>query len=351
MKPSERIALHILHRLDAERAHDVALFALRNTPSPRVKITTPRLHTTFAGLTMPNPIGLAAGLDKNARAIKPLLNKGFGFIEVGAITPLPQNGNPKPRLFRLAKDKAIINRFGFNNDGAATIAERLKTRPKHGILGINLGANKDSKTPANDYVKVLQTCAPHADFATINVSSPNTKGLRDLQKNQALPALLEQIMEARESLPNHPPIFLKIAPDLTHKQIAQIAKTALTHKIDGIIATNTTVDRPNLTDKNATETGGLSGQPLFEKSTRVLARLAMETGGEIPLIGVGGVSNAAQAFAKIQAGATAVQLYSALVYGGLDLIREIAKGLDILLTEHGYDSIEQATGSAIDKWL
>ena len=351
MKPSERIALHILHRLDAERAHDVALFALRKTPSSRVKITTPRLHTTFAGLTMPNPIGLAAGLDKNARAIKPLLKKGFGFIEVGAITPLPQNGNPKPRLFRLAKDKAIINRFGFNNDGAVTIAERLKTRPKYGILGINLGANKDSKNPANDYVKVLQTCAPHADFATINVSSPNTKGLRDLQKNQALPALLEQIMEARESLPNRPPIFLKIAPDLTHQQIAQIAQTAIAHKIDGIIATNTTVDRPNLTDKNATETGGLSGQPLFEKSTRVLARLARETGGEIPLIGVGGVSNAAQAFAKIQAGATAVQLYSALVYGGLDLIREIAKGLDILLTEHGYDSIEQATGSAIDKWL
>ncbi|MGU9963475.1 MAG: quinone-dependent dihydroorotate dehydrogenase [Candidatus Halichondribacter symbioticus] len=351
MKPSERIALHILHRLDAERAHDVALFALRNAPSSRVKITTHRLRTTFAGLTMPNPIGLAAGLDKNARAIKPLLNKGFGFIEVGAITPLPQNGNPKPRLFRLAKDKAIINRFGFNNDGAATIAERLKTRPKHGILGINLGANKDSKTPASDYVKVLQTCAPHADFATINVSSPNTKGLRDLQKNQALPALLEQIMEARESLPNHPPIFLKIAPDLTQRQIAQIAQTAMKHKIDGIIATNTTVDRPNLTDKNATETGGLSGQPLFEKSTRVLARLAKETDGKIPLIGVGGVSNAAQAFAKIQAGATAVQLYSALVYGGLDLIREIAEGLDILLTEHGYDSIEQATGSAIDKWL
>ena len=351
MKPSERIALHILHRLDAERAHDVALFALRNTPSPCVKITTPRLRTTFAGLTMPNPIGLAAGLDKNARAIKPLLNKGFGFIEVGAITPLPQNGNPKPRLFRLAKDKAIINRFGFNNDGANTIAERLKTRPKHGILGINLGANKDSENPANDYVKVLQTCAPHADFATINVSSPNTKGLRDLQKNQALPALLEQVMEARESLPNRPPIFLKIAPDLTHAQIAQIAQTAMKHKIDGIIATNTTVDRPNLTSKNATETGGLSGQPLFEKSTRVLARLARETDGEIPLIGVGGVSNAAQAFAKIQAGATAVQLYSALVYGGLDLIREIAEGLDILLTEHGYDSIEQATGSAIDKWL
>ena len=327
MKPSERIALHILHRLDAERAHDVALFALRNTPSSRVKITTPRLHTTFAGLTLPNPIGLAAGLDKNARAIKPLLNKGFGFIEVGAITPLPQNGNPKPRLFRLAKDNAIINRFGFNNDGAATIAERLKTRPKHGILGINLGANKDSKNPANDYVKVLQTCAPHADFATINVSSPNTKGLRDLQKNQSLPALLEQIMEARESLPNHPPIFLKIAPDLTHQQIAQIAQTAITHKIDGIIATNTTVDRPNLTSDKATETGGLSGQPLFEKSTRVLARLAKETDGEIPLIGVGGVSNAAQAFAKIQAGATAVQLYSALVYGGLDLIRRHRRGL------------------------
>ncbi len=351
MKPSERIALHILHLLDAERAHDVALFALRNTPSPCVKITTPRLHTTFAGLTMPNPIGLAAGLDKNARAIKPLLNKGFGFIEVGAITPLPQNGNPKPRLFRLAKDKAIINRFGFNNDGAATIAERLKTRPKHGILGINLGANKDSENPANDYVKVLQTCAPHADFATINVSSPNTKGLRDLQGDQSLPVLLERVMEARESLPNHPPIFHKIAPDLTQRQIAQIAKTALTHKIDGIIATNTTVDRPNLTDKNAAETGGLSGQPLFEKSTRVLARLARETGGEIPLIGVGGVSNAAQAFAKIQAGATAVQLYSALVYGGLGLIEDIAKGLDILLTEHGYDSIQQATGSAIDKWL
>ena len=351
MKPSERIALHILHRLDAERAHDVALFALRNAPSSSVKITTPRLHTTFAGLTMPNPIGLAAGLDKNARAIKPLLNKGFGFIEVGAITPLPQNGNPKPRLFRLAKDNAIINRFGFNNDGANTIAERLKTRPKHGILGINLGANKDSENPANDYVKVLQTCAPHADFATINVSSPNTKGLRDLQKNQALPALLEQVMEAREALPNRPPIFLKIAPDLTHKQIAQIAQTALKHKIDGIIATNTTVDRPNLTDKNATETGGLSGQPLFEKSTRVLARLARETGGEIPLIGVGGVSNATQAFAKIQAGATAVQLYSALVYGGLGLIEDIAKGLDILLTEHGYDTIEHATGSAIDKWL
>ncbi len=348
MRLTERLALPVLHRLDTETACRLGLSALHYGLAPRYKLfTTPRLRTKLAGLDLPNPIGLAAGFDKNARAMKRLMGVGFGFSEFGTVTPQPQYGNLKPRLFRLKEDHAFINRFGFNSIGAEAIAKRLQSRPKHGILGINLGANTDSKTPVNDYIKVLQLCAPYADFATINISCPNVKNLGD----QDIPAMLEQVMDARKNLKSSPKIFLKIGADLTKTQIAFIAKTAIAHKIDGIITTNTTVDRPNLTDKNATETGGLSGQPLFEKSTRVLARLAKETGGKIPLIGVGGVSNAAQAFAKIQAGATAVQLYSALVYGGLDLIREIAEGLDILLTEHGYDSIEQATGSAIDKWL
>ncbi len=348
MRLTESLALPVLHSLDTETACHLSLYALRCGLGPRYKLfTTSRLRTKLAGLDLPNPIGLAAGLDKNAVAMRRLMRVGFGFSEFGTVTPLPQNGNAKPRLFRLSEDKAIINRFGFNSIGAEAIAKRLQSRPKDGILGINLGANKGSTNIAKDYIKVLQLCAPYADFATINISCPNVKNLGD----QDIPAMLEQVMDARKNLKSSPKIFLKIAADLTETQIAFIAKTAIAHKIDGIIATNTTVDRPNLTDKNATETGGLSGQPLFEKSTRVLARLAKETGGEIPLIGVGGVSNAAQAFAKIQAGATAVQLYSALVYGGLDLIREIAEGLDILLTEHGYDTIEQATGSAIDKWL
>ena len=348
----EAAGLALLHRFDPERAHGLSLRALRAdlVPLPG-RITSPRLATEVAGLRLANPLGLAAGYDKNAVALDPLSRAGFGFIEVGAATPRPQAGNPRPRLFRLSEDRGVINRFGFNNEGAAAIAARLARRPTDAVIGLNLGANKDSADRAADFGLVLAACAPHLDFATVNVSSPNTERLRDLQGRAALTALLAGVLTVRDGLARRIPVFLKISPDLSEAELADVAEVALASGIDGVIATNTTLAREGLAAAAKGETGGLSGAPLFQRSTRVLARLSQLTGGRLPLIGVGGVSSAEEAYAKIRAGASAVQVYSALVYGGLSLAGRIVTGLDALLERDGFAHVGEAVGTGREDWL
>jgi len=353
MSLAENIGMRALRCFDPETAHGLALKALRArlVPAPGT-LTSSRLKTNLAGLDLPNPLGLAAGFDKNADALHPLSKSGFGFVEVGAITPRAQPGNPKPRLFRLTEDKAAINRFGFNNQGMEAAALKLAARPKTGIIGLNLGANKDSDDRAADFAKVLATCGPYLDFATVNVSSPNTEKLRDLQGKAALSGLLAGVMDVRSGMDRKIPVFLKIAPDLTDGELAEIADVAIESGISGIIATNTTLSREGLASAHRDEKGGLSGAPLFEKSTRVLAKLSKLTAGNaLPLIGVGGVSNADQAFAKIKAGASAVQLYTALVFGGMALVKEIVTGLDALLERDGFANVADAVGTGREEWL
>ncbi|WP_289081187.1 quinone-dependent dihydroorotate dehydrogenase [Sulfitobacter pontiacus] len=343
---AEQLGLRALHQVDPETAHGLAITALRlglaPTPGP---VTSKRLKTSLAGMSLPNPVGLAAGFDKNATAVAPLSNAGFGFIEVGAATPLPQPGNDKPRLFRLTEDRAAINRFGFNNEGMQAICTRLARRGAGVPVGLNLGANKTSTDRAADFARVMELARDHVDFATVNVSSPNTEKLRDLQGKAALAALLAGVMEVRGDTP----VFLKIAPDLTEAEIADVAEVANDADVAAIIATNTTLDRTGLKNAQRDQMGGLSGAPLFEKSTRVLARLSTLT--DIPLVGVGGISSAEDAYAKICAGASAVQLYTALVYGGLSLVTDIAKGLDKLLKQDGFDTVADAVGSNRSAWL
>lgn len=342
----EQIGLRALHRIDPETAHGLAIKALQSGLAPAPGATTSdRLQTQLAGMTLPNPIGLAAGFDKNAQAVAPLSRAGFGFLEVGAATPLPQPGNPKPRLFRLTKDSAAINRFGFNNEGMETIGARLKSARPDVPVGVNLGANKTSTDRAADFATVMSHLGEAVDFATVNVSSPNTEKLRDLQGPAALAALLDGVMQVRGTTP----VFLKIAPDLTPKEIADIAIVARDAQVDAIIATNTTLARDGLHSAHSAEAGGLSGQPLFTQSTRVLAQLSVQT--DIPLIGVGGVGSPQQAYNKICAGASAVQLYTALVFGGLSLVDDIVKGLDQLLERDGFTSVSEAVGSRRDDWL
>jgi dihydroorotate dehydrogenase len=347
----ERFGLSVMRRMDPERAHALAISALKTgmlpLPGP---VTSPRLKTTLAGLNLPNPVGLAAGFDKNAEAIAPLSRTGFGFLEVGGATPRAQAGNEKPRLFRLTEDAAAINRFGFNNEGMEVIARRLSEAPRTIPVGLNLGANKDSPDRARDFAQVLTCCGPHVDFATVNVSSPNTERLRDLQGRAALEGLLSGVMEANAALATPVPIFLKIAPDLNDDGLAEIAEVAKAADIACIIATNTTLSRDGLSSRHRGEAGGLSGQPLFERSTRVLARLSRLTEGAIPLLGVGGVSNVDQAWEKLRAGATAVQLYTALVYAGITLGARIAEGLDQRLQAEGM-TMADVTGSGVDAWL
>ncbi|UWR18547.1 quinone-dependent dihydroorotate dehydrogenase [Sulfitobacter pontiacus] len=343
---AEQLGLRALHQVDPETAHGLAITALRlglaPTPGP---VTSKRLKTSLAGMSLPNPVGLAAGFDKNATAVAPLSNAGFGFIEVGAATPLPQPGNDKPRLFRLTEDRAAINRFGFNNEGMQAICTRLARRGAGVPVGLNLGANKTSTDRAADFARVMELARDHVDFATVNVSSPNTEKLRDLQGKAALAALLAGVMEVRGDTP----VFLKIAPDLTEAEIADVAEVANDADVAAIIATNTTLDRTGLKNAQRDQMGGLSGAPLFERSTRVLARLSTLT--DIPLVGVGGISSAEDAYAKICAGASAVQLYTALVYGGLSLAADIAKGLDKLLKQDGFDTVADAVGSNRSSWL
>ena len=356
MSALESLGLAVLRQIDPERAHGLALRALRLGLAPLPEtVRSHRLATELAGLALPNPLGLAAGFDKNATALAPLGRAGFGFIEVGAATPRPQPGNPRPRLFRLPQDRGVINRFGFNNDGAAAIAARLaarpSTRPPGGIVGLNLGANKDSTDRAADFASVLRQCGPAIDFATVNVSSPNTEGLRALQGATALRGLLERVFEARADLPRRIPVFLKIAPDLEDEELAALAEVALALRVDAVIATNTTLARTGLRSASAAEAGGLSGAPLFERATRILARFSQLTDGAIPLVGVGGIADADTAYAKIRAGATALQLYTALSYAGLALIPQILRGLDARLARDGFDTVAAAVGTDRGAWL
>ena len=348
----EQLGLWALHRIDPEVGHGLSLKALNAglVPLPG-EVTSPRLRTQVAGLELPNPVGLAAGFDKNAVALAPLARAGFGFVEVGAATPRPQPGNPKPRLFRLTEDRAVINRFGFNNEGAEAVATRLRARRAGPVVGLNLGANKDSTDRAQDFVSVLTTCGPFVDFATVNVSSPNTEKLRDLQGADALRGLLSGVVSRRDELERRIPIFLKIAPDLNAQELSDIAGVALETGIDAVIATNTTLGRDGLKSGHKGEMGGLSGAPLFEKSTRVLAQLSKLLDGRLPLIGVGGIASAEDAYAKIRAGASAVQLYSALVYEGFSLVPRVARGLDTLLARDGFATVAEAVGTGRDAWL
>jgi dihydroorotate dehydrogenase len=352
MSLAEGIGLPLLRALDPERAHGLALAALRAGLGPATgPVATPRLATTLAGLALPNPLGLAAGMDKNATAVAALSRTGFGFVEVGAATPRPQAGNPRPRLFRLTADRAVINRFGFNNDGMAAIAARLAARPKGFAVGLNLGANKESADRAADFAEVLAHAGPFIDFATVNVSSPNTERLRDLQGKAALAGLLAGVIAANRALARPVPLFLKIAPDLSDRELAEIVETAGEAGVDAIVATNTTLARDGLQGPHAAEAGGLSGAPLFRRSTIVLAKLHAMTEGRLPLVGVGGIASAEEAYAKIRAGATALQIYSALVYGGLALVPRVLAGLDALLARDGFASVAEAVGTGRGDWL
>ncbi len=356
MKLIEKLGLAALHRLDPEQAHDLSISALARgmVPLPGAPVTSDRLRLKLAGLDLPNPVGLAAGYDKNARALPALMHAGFGFVEIGAATPRPQPGNPRPRLFRLRQDRAIINRFGFNNDGAEVIARRLAARPApypQGIpVGLNIGANKDSRDRSADFAQVVRAAGAAADFLTVNVSSPNTEKLRDLQGPEALAALLQGVLSARDTLENRPPVFIKIAPDLDDSALADIAAVAAAAPVDAIIATNTTLSRKGLASAHAGEAGGLSGAPLFDPATRVLARLYRETQGAIPLIGVGGIGSSEQAWQKIRAGASAIQIYSALIYQGFSLAARIAEEIDARLQREQI-TLQELTGSGNKDWL
>jgi dihydroorotate dehydrogenase len=338
----------LLFCLDAETAHGMAIRALRAGLVPADEATMPEsLRIDLWGHTFSNPIGLAAGFDKNAEVPDAVLKLGFGFTEVGSITPLPQAGNPKPRLFRLPSDGAVVNRMGFNNDGLEAAKARLAARARNGIVGVNLGKNKESPSAVDDYLKGVAGLGSLADYLVVNVSSPNTPGLRALQGKQPLFELLAAVRAAVDALPGaKPPLLLKVAPDLTDEDKSDIAEVALETRIDGLIATNTTIERPaSLQSAAKAEAGGLSGRPLLAPSTAVLADFYKLTGGRLPLIGVGGVASGADAYAKIRAGASLVQLYTGLVYGGPGLVRRIKRDLAELLARDGFATVADAVGA------
>ena len=332
----------LIFRLDAERAHRATIAALKLLPKRRPAFAG-SLTTSVAGIGFPSPVGLAAGFDKDAEVADIMLGLGFGFVEVGTLTPLAQKGNPKPRLFRLVEDRAVINRLGFNNRGQADALERLAGRDRsRGILGVNIGANKDSPDRVADYVAGVRAMSPVADYLTINISSPNTPGLRQLQDEGALRALLAAVSEARTV--GGPPIFLKVAPDLGEGEPDQIVRVAMQHNVDAIIVANTTITRPSLQSKHAGEGGGLSGDPLRPLALDALRRFRSASGGAIPLIAAGGIGSADDAWARIRAGASLVQLYSAMIYEGPGLARRIASGLAQKVADEGMTSIADAVG-------
>lgn len=347
------LAKPFLYVLPPETAHNVAICALRKDLLPPVKIRQyPELSQDILGINFKNPVGLAAGFDKNAVAVNSLLKQGFGFVEAGTVTPLPQPGNPKPRIFRLSADEAIINRLGFNNNGLEEFVKNFSRRdPALGIAGANIGKNKDTKNASDDYVPGFKAVYPLADYITVNISSPNTKGLRDLQKKEALSELLAELAKARsDAILKHRkrvPIFLKIAPDIDRGECENISESVLLYGIDGLIVSNTTISRPGLLSKqNSGEEGGLSGAPLFTLSTKVLTEMYKLTSGKIPIIGVGGISSAQDAYDKIRAGATLVQVYSALIYQGFGLVRRINDELPVFLARDGFKNISEAIGTS-----
>jgi dihydroorotate dehydrogenase len=339
-----RLLRPLLFKIPPETAHRLTLAALRTAPLPRRLEMAPTLIQRVGGIPFPNPVGLAPGFDKNAEVPDAMLGMGFGFVEVGTVTPRPQAGNPRPRLFRLVEDRAVINRMGFNNDGADVVARRLHARPATpGIVGVNIGANKDSVDRIADYAEMTRIMAPLARYLTINISSPNTPGLRDLQDEGALAALLDAVIMARGA--SATPIFLKLAPDLTPSDIDSICRIAIDRRIDALIVSNTTIGRPPLRSPHAGESGGLSGEPLRELALQRLRDFRKASGGMIPLIGVGGIASADDAWARIRAGASLVQVYSALVYEGPGLVRRIVKGLTERIRAEGLNSIAEAVGS------
>lgn len=343
------VALPALRSLDPERAHALTIKALSLiNRTPTVEPDDPRLRVQAFGLEFPNPIGLAAGFDKNAEVTEAMLGFGFGFVEAGTVTPRAQTGNPKPRIFRLVEDRAVINRLGFNNGGIEPARRRLgAVQGRPGIRGINIGANKDAADRVADYVTGLRALGPLGAYVTVNISSPNTPGLRGLQNKDELNALLQAVMDARRELPKRVPLLVKIAPDLDEHASADIAELALAHAVDGLIVSNTTIARPaSLKSRHAREIGGLSGAPLFAPSTEILRRMRRLTQGRIALVGVGGVRSGAEAYAKINAGATLVQLYTALTYEGPALVTAIKRELLQLMERDGVRSINDAVGTA-----
>ncbi len=331
----------LLFRIDPERAHALTIAALGLGLGPRAGPDDSILQTTLAGMVLPNPIGLAAGFDKNAAVPDAMLRLGFGFVETGTVTPLPQPGNPQPRLFRLVEDDAVINRLGFNNAGLAHHVARLAARRgRPGVVGVNIGANKDSADRIGDYVTGMAAAGPHASYVTANISSPNTPGLRGLQTRASLTELIARL----QPLAGGRPLFIKVAPDLTPDEIDAVAEVALGGGVSGLIVSNTTLARPPLRSPNGDQHGGLSGAPLFAPSTEVLRHFARATAGRLPLIGVGGIASGADAYAKLRAGATAVQLYTGMVFHGPGLVVRIKTELAALLRRDGCASVGDAIG-------
>ncbi|MGY4510145.1 quinone-dependent dihydroorotate dehydrogenase [Bradyrhizobium sp. USDA 3650] len=347
----DALSLPVLRWLDPEDAHRLAIQGLRFLPPGKPHADDPKLAVRAFGLNFPNPIGMAAGFDKSAEVPDALLRLGFGFVEIGSVTPKPQSGNPRPRLFRLERDEAVINRMGFNNDGAETALRRLAARAQHGgIVGVNVGANKDSPDRVNDYVRLIETFAPVASYFTVNVSSPNTPGLRNLQEGALLDDLLARVIDARQRVresAGDTPVLLKIAPDLSLAQLDDVVQVARSRRVDGMIVSNTTIARPSTLreEMRAKEQGGLSGRPLFRLSTRMVAETYVRVEGAFPLIGVGGVDSGGAALTKIRAGASLIQLYSSLVYKGLGLVDEIKRDLTSTLLRTGRDSLSEIVGS------
>ncbi len=332
-----------LFLLPPEIAHRTAVRTLACGMGPQSDFIDPALTTEVAGLTLSNPVGLAAGFDKNAEAVNGAHEAGFGFVEIGTVTPRAQPGNPKPRLFRLVQDEAVINRLGFNNAGVEAAASRLRVR-RSGIVGGNIGKNKDSADAITDYVTAMRILYPVVNYITVNISSPNTPGLRALQAGNELQALVKALHAVRRELGGSKPIFVKIAPDNDVPALQAIAQVAQAEGIDGLIISNTTIRRDYIAGPHAHEQGGLSGRPLFAASTETLRYMYRLTEGKVPLIGVGGISNAADAYEKIRAGASAVQLYTALVYQGFGLVEKINRGLVELLARDGLSNVKQAIG-------
>ncbi len=353
----EKIALAGLHRLDAETAHGVTIKALKSglLPAPGLP-TDPRLEVKLWDLRFSNPLGMAAGFDKNGEVPDALLRQGFGFTEVGSVTPKPQPGNPKPRVFRLPADQGVINRYGFNNEGHEALRHRLDRRARQiGIVGINVGANKTSEDRVADYVAGIHAFADIASYFTVNVSSPNTPGLRDLQARDALAELLTGVIAARDErtrvVGRKVPVLLKIAPDVDDASLEEIIDEVLGKCVDGLIVSNTTISRDGLSaDANRDETGGLSGKPLFRKSTIALAKARKLAGADLPIIGVGGIDSAETAWTKITAGADLLQIYSALVFHGMGLVGDILTGLSSKLDENGLSSLSEARDANVDAW-
>jgi dihydroorotate dehydrogenase len=347
----DAFSLPLLRWFDPEDAHRLAIQGLKILPPVRPRPDDPKLAVRAFGLNFPNPIGMAAGFDKSAEAPDSLLRLGFGFVEVGTVTPKPQAGNPRPRLFRLERDEAVVNRMGFNNDGAEAVLRRLAARAHlGGILGVNVGANKDSSDRVADYVKLIETFAPVASYFTVNVSSPNTPGLRNLQQAAALDDLLARVIDARERVRQNAgdsPVLLKIAPDLSLAELDDVVHIARSRRVDGMIVANTTVARPSSLREaaRAGEQGGLSGRPLFRLSTRMVAETYVRAEGAFPLVGVGGIGSGGAALTKIRAGASLIQLYSSLIYKGLGLVDDIKNDLASTLLRTGRDSLSEIVGA------